>query len=198
MPTSNELVANRPLAGSDLLKIIMEDVQRMLDGDAFLTGHVAYHRIAYELRLTLHMDNFSYPKSVTPVRSRPRSETERDDKPELAAIESGPPLVAPSKSAYLTSTELTRDIPSPNLARIEHGIPVTIMRRDPNTGGMVEENIKYPSEIGESEFVPPTITDVSEAVRAELQQPIEQSEPINPDTERAAANSVYDRVHGVK
>src|SRR5438552_15397899 len=129
MPTSKDLVANRPLRSEELAKIVLADVERILDGSGFFRGQIAYGRVAYEVRITLHIDNPSYPTDLTVVRSKGRSIQEVEADPALAAIEPGP-LKDTSSEAFLSATEFHRDIQSPNAARVEHSLPITILRRD--------------------------------------------------------------------
>ena len=76
MPTSKEITANRPLKSEELAKIVLADVADILDGSGFFRGQIAYGRVAYEVRVTLHIDNPSYPTDITNVRSKPRSKQE--------------------------------------------------------------------------------------------------------------------------
>ena len=170
MPTSKELVSNKPLAGTELAAIIESDVRRMLDGSGFLRGQVAYGRIAYELRLTLHLDLPSMPLAVDATRSRTQPTAAVAANPALGALEPSMPLAAPSSDSVLSSTELRRDIQSPNLARVEHTLPieVEVMGQD---GHVREQLVTYrPGDVGmqEEEFPQPDLTDVTDAMRKEL------------------------------
>lgn len=169
-PTQRELVSNKALAGTELAQIILSDVARMLSDNGLLAGQIAYSRIAFELRLTLHLGLPSLPVSVDSVLSRPVAADIVAAAPELAALEPGPTLADPPADAIFASTELTRDIDSPNLARIEHSLPieVTTMGQD---GHQTERLVQYrPSDIGrkDDEFPLPDLTDVTEAQRKEL------------------------------
>jgi len=65
VPTTTEVVSNRPLAGTELKEIILEDVKQMLDNDGMLSFHIAYGRVAYEVNIKLMMDNPAFPESKT-------------------------------------------------------------------------------------------------------------------------------------
>lgn len=170
-PTERELVPNPPLAGTDLAQIILRDVSDLLANDCMLTGHIAYHRVAYEVRVTLHMDNPAFPTSVSTMTSRPRSTAEIVADPSLEAIESAPPLEKPlTDEALVSASERHRDIRSANVARIEHGFPITLQHRN-RDGHVEEEQVKYPSSVVEDEVVPPIDRDVSAEVAAALGVP---------------------------
>ena len=167
MPTANELVPNRPLPGSDLAKIILADCEKLLAADGMLTPHCAYGRISYTVRVTLHLDNPSAPNYRSEISSKRRATAEVAANPPLGAIEPAPPLADASPTAVLAATESHRVIDSPNLARMEHGIPVTVERRD-MSGHVVEEQLRYPAAAAEGVTVPPTIRDATLDARREL------------------------------
>ena len=170
MPTSREIVANKALSGSELSRIILSDAATLLEGHGLLSGQMAFARVAYELRLTLHMDNPSLPKSLDAVRSRPRSDNDIAANPALAAIEAVLPLAQPSPSAIFTSDELHREIQSPNVARLEHSLPIDVAVRDAD-GHTIEHQVSYPADYPGMDPVPPTLTDVTDLARVELKMP---------------------------
>ena len=172
MPTAKELVSNKPLSGVEARAILLSDFASMLESHGLFTGQMAYSRLAYEIRLTAHFDNFTLPQTQDSVRSRRRSDSAIAADPSLAAIESAPPLVAPSPGAVFTSDELHRDIQSPNVARLEHGLPVEVSVKDAD-GHTTERAIQYPADYPGMESVPPTTKDVTAATRAELGLPPE-------------------------
>jgi hypothetical protein len=143
MPTSKELVANRPIAGSDLAKIMLRDLEILLNNDGLLSGHIAYGTVAYEIRYTMHMDNPMLPKSTQRLTSRKAPDNADPDAPETAITEF--PLKEHSPKAAISSTERHRKIDSPNLARIETGLPVTVLGKD-TEGHTQERQVKYPPE----------------------------------------------------
>lgn len=164
MPTSKELVVNRPLRGTELAKIVMADVASMLAKDTMLANHIAYGRITYSVRLTLHLDA-QQPYVATAV-SRAPSDNQAEADPSLLSIATGPTLPDPSKDAYLSSVERTREIQSPNMARIEHGLPVTILAQGEH-GHAVEKEVVYPPEAVEGISPQPTDVDMTAIARAD-------------------------------
>jgi len=138
MPTTKEIVSNRPLAGSELAKIILRDVARMMESNSLLSSQMAYSRIAYDLRLQLHLDLPSLPLSEDHARSRPPSS---DEPP--SGIESFPLADAPH--AIHSATDLSRDIQSPNAERLRHGLPVTVETLGPD-GHHREDQVEYPAD----------------------------------------------------
>lgn len=167
-PTSKELVANRPLRGDELSKIIQADVAEILSRDCMLTTRVAYGRVSYTVRVVLHMDNPSFPESTSVLQSQRRSDNEVELAPELAAIEGPPPLKGATEESYVSAQERTREIDSPNVARIENGLPITVLRPGFDTGGnatTVEEQVTYPSEVVEEVSKPPVDADLTRMVK---------------------------------
>jgi hypothetical protein len=168
MPTSRELVANKPLRGDELQKIVESDLHEVLSRDCMFTSRVAYGRVSYEVRVTLHMDNPSFPTATSTIRSAPRSDNQIEAQPEMAAIKDAPPLVAPTADAYVSSVERHRDIESPNATRIEHGLPISVIRTGHDTGGnpiSVEEPVVYPKESVEGMTPEPVDTDLTRMVK---------------------------------
>jgi hypothetical protein len=203
MPARQELVANRPLRGDELAKIILADVTDILARDCMMTSRVAYGRIAYEIKVVLHMDNPAFKESETVIRAKAPSDNMVEARPELAAIEGGPPLAKPwsstcancdrpesehdgdeklcrvnagelitrwepSTNSYVSATQRDRTIDSPNVARIEHGLPITVIRQGHDTGGnamSVEEGVLYPPETVQDVSVPPKDHDLTRQVK---------------------------------
>jgi hypothetical protein len=167
--TSKELVSNRPLAGTELAEVIRRDVDRLLRESGFLAGQTAYSQVAYELRLTLHLGLPSMPTAADAARSRTQASDVIAANPALAALEPFP-LAHPATDTVLASTQLTREIQSPNLTRVEHSLPITVevLGQD---GHKREELVDYaPTDVGmrREDFKEPDLTDVSEAMRKEL------------------------------
>ena len=168
MPVAKELVANRPLRGDELAKIIEADVRDVLSRDCMLTSRVAYGRVSYELKVVLHMDNPAFSTSETVVRSRPPADDVAESSPELKAIEGPPPLANAGDDSYVAATERHRDITSPNVSRIEHGLPITVIRPGFDTGGnaiSIEEGIIYPPSVVEDVVKPPLDADLTRMVK---------------------------------
>jgi hypothetical protein len=167
-PTAKELVANRPLRGDELAKIIQADVANILANDCMLTSRVAYGRVSYELRVVLHMDNPAFSTSETIIKSKPMADDVVAAQPELAAIENSPPLESPGDNSYVSAIERHRDINSPNVSRIEHGLPITVIRPGFDTGGnaiSVEEGVIYPPEVVEDVVNHPVDSDITQTVK---------------------------------
>jgi hypothetical protein len=168
MPTSRELIANHPLTGPELKKIILDDITAVLDNDGVYLPTVAYGRCSYEVRVTLHTDNFMFPQQQAVARSREPARDKLKARPELAAIEADLPLDDPSHLSFISAQERHRDIESPNAARIDHGLPVNVVRRE-NDGHWQEEQVTYDkSLVPEGSSPEPTDRDLSDQVRRDL------------------------------
>lgn len=139
MPVSTETVPNRPLSGTELRDIILRDVERVLARDGMFTPHIGYSRVAYDFKLHVHMDNPSYPEHKVRVTSK---NPPRNAQPRATNIEV-PPIKNASDEAAHSHTKLERTIESPNKARLENNLPVTITRKDRNSGETVEQQVHY-------------------------------------------------------
>jgi len=62
------------------------------------------------------------------------------------AVEPGP-LADPSPDAITGTATRTRTITSPNKERIKRGMPITVTRRNPNTGMPENKEIKYDTSV---------------------------------------------------
>ena len=158
MPASSERVPNSPLSGHELVEIIKKDVADILGRDGLFTSNIAFPRVSYEVRVSVHMDNPMCPKHETVIQSRIASKQQVAANPELASIET-PPLAEPlTESETVFSEETTRQVASPNMARIEAGLPIQIDKRNPDTGFMERKDIKYTGDVPE----PSSVGNVSE------------------------------------
>jgi hypothetical protein len=80
-----------------------------------------------------------------------------------------------STNAYVSATQRTRVIESPNVSRIEHGLPVSVLRQGRDTGGNpmpVEEPVMYPKETVEDVIVPPVDVDLTRMVKQAFEEGI--------------------------
>src|SRR5271166_3137962 len=173
MPASAELVANKSLSGDELSRIILADTATLLANHGLLCSQMAFRRISYEVRLTLHLDLPSLPLAVETARS--------GRTPALCheAISTALPLPDASDAATFTSDELHRVIASPNAARLEQGLPITVSTRDQD-GHQTERKVQYPAAYPGVEMVPPTTTDVTDRTRAELGMPPDATDTAAP------------------
>lgn len=140
MPASNETVPNRPLSGNELKKIILKDVDSILDKDGMFSINIAYGRVAYEITVKLHIDNPMYPEHKTVIASRPPATNDPDL--EKKALERAP-LRNTGEEGLAVGMVRERVIDSPNAVRVEMELPVTILRKDLNDGVLKEEKVTY-------------------------------------------------------
>lgn len=150
MPLNTEVVANRPLSGTELQELLVRDFKTMLESDGALTNYAAYGRVSYRLELRLFLDNPATPSSVSVLESRRASQQQVAESPELEALVTVP-QPDPSKAIDLTRAtdrflvrgrQRTRRIESPNRVRIENGLPIKVTSRDQG-GEVVEREVKY-------------------------------------------------------
>jgi hypothetical protein len=154
MPASHERIPNRLLSGVELRTIILKDVQDILEKDGMFTNNIAFGRVAYEVRVSVHMDNPYYPEHVSTTLSRRASDQQIESNPGIDAIELGPLIEPLSDNDAVFSEERQRQIASPNLARAEHDLPIQIQKRNMQTGIVETHEQKFkgefpdPAEVG--------------------------------------------------
>jgi hypothetical protein len=132
-----EKISNKPLKGTELAKIIEDDLQRMLLRDGLLSEFIGYGKVAYSVTVKLMMDNPMYPEHTITVRSR----TDKN-KPEFEAG----PLKNPTADAVKSGSKRTRTINNPNLVRVKRDMAVTSEFIDPQDGRIKEREIRYTPE----------------------------------------------------
>jgi hypothetical protein len=169
VPTTRELVSNKALQGVELAEIIRSDVDRMLHDNGLLAGQTAYSRVAYDLRLTLHLGLPAMPTSEDRATSRTQARDQVELRPDLAALEPFPLSAAPD--AILSATELSRDIDSPNVARVLHQLPIEVSVTG-NDGRQTERLVEgyTPESAGltAEQLREPDLSDVSDEMKREL------------------------------
>ena len=182
MPTASEKVPNRALGGAELRALILADFIRLLDEEGMLGAHLAYPRVAYDIRLTIHTTNPLAPATTTSLPSRTRAAQEVAAAPALAAVESFP-LARPRPAATLQATTLRREIDSPNAERLRTGqpIPVDVRRQD---GTVVTERIEYPPDATVGSV--PVVADTTREAAADWGMLDEVQAPAIPPTSPAS------------
>lgn len=161
MPASNELVSNRPLSGTELREIMLKDLANMLDKDGMFAPHIGYARAAYRITVKLHVDNPMYPEHNVSVQSKAPA---RNTKDEARKMLEPPPLAKPGEEAVVAAATRERTIESPNGARLEHNLPITVLKKDGNTGEMKEKAVTYTNAEGRTGGPPPVDKDISDNV----------------------------------
>lgn len=147
MPASHERIPNRSLSGTELVQIIERDVHNILTRDGMFTNNIAFARVSYEVRVSVHLDNPIYPEHIAIVLSRPQSKQEIEKDPQLAAIEPSPLVEPLTEQETVFSEEMHREIASPNMARIEHEIPLIIEKRNLDTNMIERKEQKFVGDI---------------------------------------------------
>lgn len=139
MPTGREQVENRALTGAELKQILINDFTRMLERDAMFANRLSYERASYRIKVQLFLPLPQYPEHTAATQSIDPPKNEKDGKKKL--------LTAPPKSQLATvGLERSRVIDSPNLARLTNDLPITINRRNPESGRIEEIPVKYEVE----------------------------------------------------
>lgn len=140
MPLQSEIVPNRPLASNELRQIIEADVHEILGKDGMFTGQIAYGRVSYRVTVEVLFDAFTMGKHVSNTNSAARPKDKLVNNPELSAIEPHP-IKNPSGDAVVSAHVRERFIASPNVARMEAGLPLTTTVREGQS--LVEKKIHY-------------------------------------------------------
>lgn len=170
MPASHETVPNRPLSGDEVRQIILKDVDNILTKDGMFAGHMGYGRISYRIRVEMQLDNPQFPEHKVEVTSRNPAKNFKPEDPRRSVA--APPMKSlvegePGAPSDIHSIGVQRErvIDSPNHARLEHGLPITIDKKDLATGEIKPIEVNY-----DAAGLPPgpkTDTDISDEVRTE-------------------------------
>lgn len=123
---SSEIVSNRPLSGRELLELVVADLRAVLEKDGLFSPYIAFGRIGYEVEVRLHMDNVNYPEHRARAASRPAR------------------LADPAPDALEVAKVRSREVRSPNIARIEAGLPIKIQTRVGDA--LVTKELHYEAE----------------------------------------------------
>ncbi len=137
MPTSQEVVGNRPLSGPELRTIMIKQFTDMLDRDGMFANHIAYSRVGFKLRYELKLDNPLYPK---------HENTRESPDPPKSAVHPIDKVVSPKTMGENTKKagfEREMMINSPNQARLVFELPVIIQRKNLVTGIYENHPVTY-------------------------------------------------------
>lgn len=135
MPLSTEHVPNKALNGRELIEIVVNDVRRVLEQHGLFSVYVAYPRVAYKIQLHFEFPN-PFQKS-TDVLITPATAPQPKDNilvPPLDFAEGEDEIVE-------VQLESEREVESPNQARIDNLLPITVTVQD--QGKTVERKINY-------------------------------------------------------
>lgn len=143
-----ETQPNRPLAGHELRKIILNDVDNILSQDGMLASHIAYKRAAYVVTVKVMTDNPMITEGswTTETRSKTSTPQQIENNESLAAIETFPLAGERTDNALDIGIERGRQIQSPNVSRIDNELPVTIVFRGPD-GDVQEDEVIYDKDM---------------------------------------------------
>lgn len=121
MQLSSDKIPNKMLTGPELLEIAVQEFRSMLSKDFAFQGSIAYRRAAFTLSGTFHL-GVPFPADHI-ARSRVKPE---------GAIEGEVPLVeVPGEETHLVSLERDISLDNPNLARVQHDMPIVVQEKKP-------------------------------------------------------------------
>jgi hypothetical protein len=141
--TSRETVVNKALTGSEVKELLRRDFERQLASEGLLSEYISYGRVSWDIRLRLHMTNWMNPESESVLPSRPIATNLVDTDPALAAVEAPPLSLSPGEESIVSASELTHSIDSPNLERVNSGMPIPVMVKQ-HDGTVSEQKVTYP------------------------------------------------------
>ncbi len=160
MPTSKELVSNRPLTGAELRALLIKDFAAALDRDGMFQDRMAYARIGYKISIDLHLDNPHYDSHRLELNSGIPARNQRD----VVRRNVVPaPITDATDNALVWGLEAARTIDSPNQIRVDQGMALTATRRDTKTGQMIEEAIHVDNQGAEP--TEPTFTEHTQQLK---------------------------------
>lgn len=161
MPASHERVAQRSLSGTELKKIILKDVAAILERDGMFSNNIAYSRVAYETRITLHLDNPSYPEHVSLTMSKSPSKQEIAGEAPESSMTAFP---LDEGGVDIVAIERQRQILSPNMARVENDMPLQVQKPNLNTGHVETVEQKFVGDMPDPKDVGNIYSDVSKSL----------------------------------
>jgi hypothetical protein len=125
-------------------------------------------RAAFEVRVTLHLDNPMYPQHVTTVLSKEPSKQQIAAGAPDASVEAGPLAEPVSEEEVTVAEERHRTILSANMARIENDLPVPMDKKNMDTG--VTETVfrKYLGDMPDPAEVGNVTTDTNKSTEEQL------------------------------
>lgn len=133
---------NRPLSGSELRQIMVKDVDSILQQDGMLASHVAYKDVSYEVTVKVRVSNPMQPVWINTTTSKDSTLQQIAADESMAAVNAFPHKSEDAEETFDIGVSKIREIISPNVSRVENGLPVTISHRTPD-GEMKEHPVTY-------------------------------------------------------
>lgn len=122
-----ETVLNKPLSGSEVRRIILNQLERTLAGDSRLADYLAFPSFSFRLELAL----------VLTGAPEPHDQLERVVEGGVGDISSDPSQIATALTHHLEQSPLP-----PNQARMENGLGIPVLTHD-EKGRQIEKEIRY-------------------------------------------------------
>lgn len=170
--TSREVVINKALSGAEVKDLLRRDFERLLANEGLLSEYISYGKVAWDLRLRLHMTNQSNPESDSVLASKLIANNVVELDPKLSAVEAPPLALAANESSIVSASELTHTVDSPNLERVVAGMPVPVVVKQAD-GTTSEQKVSYPPpDPATHEHPTVTIFDQSEQARVDWKVPM--------------------------
>jgi hypothetical protein len=114
-------IENKALNGEELLEVAVSEFRDMLKRDCAFLRTIAYRRAAFTLSATFHLGS---PVREHVMRSHVRKQGE--------VVEGETPLVNPPEDSVVVALERDVKVENPNLARVHHDLPITLIERMPS------------------------------------------------------------------
>ena len=122
---------NRALTGAELRQVILNDVTDILNGDGMMGSHIAYRRVSYLVTIKVMTDNPMLPDGSWTIKTKSKKSTPQqiEESASMEAVEVHPLAGERTEHHLDLGAERKRVVESPNVTRINNGLPVTITAR---------------------------------------------------------------------
>ena len=121
MALKSEQIPNKALNGEEVSQIAAKQFQQMLASDYSFQKGIAYRRVAFTITATFH---FGHPHQPVVVKSRVKPD---------GVIEGEAPLNPSPEGTEAAVAAIEREVKldNPNLARVQHDMPVRVQEARP-------------------------------------------------------------------
>lgn len=147
MDLASNRIPNKMLTGDELAKIVVKECEEMLKRDCLFNANAAYKRAAFTLHLTVDL-GYPHPADHKVISFVGKG----------GIIEGEAPLkeIGEDESVHFQSTETRIELDNPNLARVQHGLPIKLTEKLPQVAlpqsGIPEEDAS--ADVGSADPFP--------------------------------------------
>lgn len=129
MQLSTEKIYNKMLIGPEVVEIMCKEFRAMLERDCMMGKQIAYKKVTATLTATF---NFGYPHPPGhKIVSRLKPEQVEDGQEPVMMGELAKLPGVPEDEQAVVALERDVKIDNPNLARVQHDMPIVVQERKP-------------------------------------------------------------------